>query len=173
MARGQRHRHGDWQPGIPNRSRSRRGPKILSSGNVLMEVDWRIMNTLKTGLDTRGKEAINRRAAFTLLELVVVIVALSLLAATVLPSLNNGGSQMLAVECLNHHRQLCAAWRMYAEDNSQKLVPNITGPGALGGAAGAAAWASGWLDWSTSPDNTNVAFLINPKYARLASYVNG
>jgi hypothetical protein len=62
---------------------------------------------------------------------------------------------------------------MYAEDNSDKLVPNIQGGGAVGGGSGAAAWASGWLDWTTRTDNTNVAFLIDPKYALLAPYVKG
>src|SRR6267142_1131765 len=114
------------------------------------------------------------RAAFTLLELVVVIGVLSIVAATILPSLSHGESRSPAFECLNHHRQLCDAWRMYAEDNSEKLVPNIQGGGALGGGSGGAvAWTTGWLDWTTRTDNTNVAFLINPKYALLASYVNG
>jgi len=83
-------------------------------------------------------------AAFTLLELVVVIGVLSILAATVLPSLSNGESRSPAFECLNHHRQLCNAWRMYAEDNSDRLVPNIQGGGALGGGSGGAvAWTTG------------------------------
>jgi prepilin-type N-terminal cleavage/methylation domain-containing protein len=110
--------------------------------------------------------------AFTLLELVVVIGVLSIVAATILPSLSNGESRSPAFECLNHHRQLCNAWRMYAEDNSDRLVPNLHGGAAQGGASGAA-WATGWLDWTALTDNTNVGFLINPKYARLAPYVNG
>src|SRR5882724_7477429 len=113
-------------------------------------------------------------AAFTLLELVVVIGILSIVAAAVLPSLSHGESRSPAFECLNHHHQLCNAWRMYAEDNSDKLVPNVQGGGAVGGGSGgAAAWATGWLDWTARPDNTNVAFLIDPKYALLAPYVKG
>ena len=114
--------------------------------------------------------------AFTLLELVVVIGVLSIVAASILPSLSHGASRSPAFECLNHHRQLCDAWRMYAEDNSDKLVPNVQGGAALGGAGDPTfgmGWVEGWLDWTTRTDNTNVAFLINPKYARLASYVNG
>jgi prepilin-type N-terminal cleavage/methylation domain-containing protein len=115
-------------------------------------------------------------AAFTLLELVVVIAVLSLIAATVLPSLSNGESRSPAFECLNHHRQLCNAWRMYAEDNSDRLVVNLHGGAAQGGAGDPTlgmGWVEGWLDWTLRTDNTNVAFLINPKYARLASYVKG
>ena len=115
-------------------------------------------------------------AAFTLLELVVVIGVLSLIAAAILPSLSNGESRSPAFECLNHHRQLCNAWRMYAEDNSDRLVPNLHGGEAQGGAGDPTlgmGWVEGWLDWTTRTDNTNVAFLIDPKYARLASYVKG
>ena len=50
-------------------------------------------------------------AAFTLLELVVVIGVLSIVAATILPSLSHGESRSPAFECLNHHRQLCNAWK--------------------------------------------------------------
>src|SRR5258708_7450604 len=113
-------------------------------------------------------------AAFTLLELVVVIGVLSIVAATILPSLSHGESRSPAFECLNHHRQLCNAWRMYAEDNSDKRGRNVRGGGGAGGGSGGeAAWATGWLDWTARPDNTNVGFLINPKYALLAPYVNG
>jgi hypothetical protein len=115
-------------------------------------------------------------AAFTLLELVVVIGVLTIVAATILPSLSHGESRSPAFECLNHHRQLCNAWRMYAEDNSDRLVPNLHGGAAQGGAGDpqfGMGWAEGLLDWTARTDNTNVAFLIDPKYARLASYVKG
>jgi prepilin-type N-terminal cleavage/methylation domain-containing protein len=115
-------------------------------------------------------------AAFTLLELVVVIGILSIVAAAVLPSLSHGESHSPAFECLNHHRQLCNAWRMYAEDNSDRLVPNLHGGAAQGGAGDPTfgmAWVEGWLDWTTRTDNTNIAFLIDPKKARLAPYVKG
>jgi prepilin-type N-terminal cleavage/methylation domain-containing protein len=115
-------------------------------------------------------------AAFTLLELVVVIGVLSILAAAILPSLSHGESRSPAFECLNHHRQLCNAWRMYAEDNADRLVPNLHGGAAQGGAGDPTfgmGWVEGWLDWTTRTDNTNVAFLIDPKKARLAPYVKG
>ena len=31
-------------------------------------------------------------------------------------------------------------------------------------------WVTGWLDWSTSPNNTNVIYLLDPRYASLAGY---
>src|SRR5208282_4926949 len=34
-------------------------------------------------------------------------------------------------------------------------------------------WVEGWLDWTTSPDNTNYSLLSNPSRAILAPYYNG
>ena len=46
-----------------------------------------------------------------------ICVAALLVVLTLGPALarSNGGSWTL--QCMNNHRQLCAAWRMYAEDN--------------------------------------------------------
>src|SRR5438445_2715959 len=60
--------------------------------------------------------------AFTLIELAVVIVVLCLLTSTLLPVLAKSRPTSLALQCLNNQRQLCAAWRMYADDNLDRLV---------------------------------------------------
>jgi prepilin-type processing-associated H-X9-DG protein len=113
-------------------------------------------------------------AAFTLVELFVVVVVLALLAMCVLPALARAKPDARAFHCLNNHRQLVRAWRMYADDNNDRLVMNFHGGDAQGGAAGLdplkSPWACGWLDQSTSTDNTNILFLIQDKYARLAKY---
>ena len=60
--------------------------------------------------------------AFTLIELLVVVCVLALFAATLAPTLAGSriGSQTL--RCLNNNRQLCSAWRMYADDNNDRIV---------------------------------------------------
>ncbi|SRR6266567_756361 len=65
---------------------------------------------------------ISPRSAFTLFELLVVIAVLSLLAATLLPALAKSRPTSLAFQCLNNHRQFCAAWRMYADDSNDRIV---------------------------------------------------
>src|SRR5262245_51924284 len=121
------------------------------------------MSATKIRVETGGAKVPKASAAFTLTELVIVLAVLSILAATAISIWTHGSSQMLAVECLNHHRQLCNAWRMYAEDHSEKLVRNVQGSDAIGDGVGgsAPAWAKGWLDWGTRSDNTNIAFLTN------------
>ena len=62
------------------------------------------------------------RRGFTLLELLVVLVVLGFLLATLFPTLANTRSNGRSFQCLNNNRRLCVAWRMYADDNNDRLV---------------------------------------------------
>jgi hypothetical protein len=44
--------------------------------------------------------------------------------------------------------------------------------GAAGNSGRFAPWASGWLTWGTESDNTNVLFIRNERWARLAPYID-
>ncbi len=63
-----------------------------------------------------------RRLAFTLVELLAVIGVIGVLAALLLPVLNKAKMRAWGIQCMNNHRQLALAWRMYAEDNQEVLV---------------------------------------------------
>jgi len=90
----------------------------------------------------------------------------------VLSTLARSQPNTKAALCQHNLKQLAAAWQMYAEDYSGKIVPNYHGSFLQGG-TGVGNWASGWLDWSTSTDNTNVLLLIDARYALLAPYARG
>lgn len=60
--------------------------------------------------------------AFTLIELLVVIGVVALLVATLSPTLAGSRVGSQAFRCQNNNRQLSAAWRMYADDNNDRLV---------------------------------------------------
>ena len=61
-------------------------------------------------------------AGFTLTELLVVIACTAILSAILLPAFGQSKSNSQAFQCMENSRRLTLAWRMYAEDNSDRLV---------------------------------------------------
>src|ERR1043166_2646149 len=81
--------------------------------------------------------------AFTLIELLVVIAIIAILAAMLLPALSKAKLKTQGVYCMNNHRQLALAWRMYAEDNRDVLVFATADP-----TYAAYSWVQGVLDFN-------------------------
>lgn len=106
-----------------------------------------------------------RRASsgFTLVELLVVIAIVALLSSMLIPALSKAKGKAQGIHCLNNIRQLALGWLMYADDHEGALCPNAGGKGA---------WVEGIMSFDTNfRDNTNILYLADPRYAKLAPYV--
>jgi prepilin-type processing-associated H-X9-DG protein len=121
---------------------------------------------LVKALPTSLPAARNSRA-FTLVELAVVLVLIFIGACMVAHGVARTAPNVRSVRCLSNLRRLMTGWQMYANDNQDKLI------GVVHGAyVGDGYWVVGWLDWTTSSDNKNTNYLVDPRYARIAPYVH-
>src|SRR6266498_1445709 len=85
-----------------------------------------------------------RYHAFTLVELLVVIAIIAILAAMLLPALTKGKLKAQGIQCMNNHRQLMLAWRMYTEENRDVLLYSTATPGSN---YAPYSWVQGVLDY--------------------------
>jgi prepilin-type processing-associated H-X9-DG protein len=118
-------------------------------------------NQFDAGSDTHPFRA----CAFTLVELLVVVCVLALLAATLVPTLAGSRVGSQTFRCLNNNRQLATAWRMYADDSSDRIVYASASGTTMQNPNDVYAWTGTQLDFSPSNTgnwDTNVDIVKRP-----------
>ena len=100
--------------------------------------------------------ATRQRGGFTLIELLVVIAIIAILAALLLPALDKAKWKTQGIHCMNNHRNLSLAWKMYADDNNDELLYaspyNYTRPDET-----PHVWVNGLMDFDpNNPSNWDV-----------------
>ena len=92
----------------------------------------------------KGGRRIANAARFTLIELLVVIAIIAILAAMLLPALQQARMKAHTISCISSLKQLSLAAMMYADDNDE-LIP-------IGWGQGGHDWYTRWYPYTGSLD---------------------
>src|SRR6266542_2800503 len=120
---------------------------------------------MKGNPHSHRQQARNCCSAFSVTDLIALLALISLLALIQGSVLGNNKSNAERAVCAENLRRLTLAWQMYADDHAGALMGN---PGVQGSLK---SWVKGWLDFTTSTDNTNTLYLTNTQHALMGLYV--
>src|SRR5437016_6285112 len=95
----------------------------------------------------------NKQRGFTLIELLVVIAIIAILAAMLLPVLEDAKLRAQRVGCLSNLRQLQTSWLMYCNENNDGLPDNPKLPGTTNSGP---AWVYGNMEMSSDAANLDL-----------------
>lgn len=114
--------------------------------------------------------------AFSRSDLIAAVAATTVLAGLVLPVVGSTRYRTEQEVCRENLGALMRATQLYADDHRGEF-PSVTHGSESQSAAvidysrnSYRPWATGWQTWDLSQHNTNVAYLVDSRYAVLADY---
>src|SRR5580765_2092793 len=113
---------------------------------------------------------LGNRKAFTLIELLAIMSVLAVMASLLVPSHARTRSGGQGFQCMANTKTLMMANLMYQFDNRDALPMTFHGGFVPTANDANRPWVTGWQDWTSAPDNTNLNYLLQPRYASLAVY---
>ena len=121
---------------------------------------------------TRGSRISEGNAAFTLLELLIVITIIAILAGLLLPALGNVKARGKCTTCINNQRQLMLACLLYVDDNEDSFPYNMGDDETkdLVAQGRYLNWVNDVMSWELDPDNTNTVLITS---GGLGPYTSG
>lgn len=114
-------------------------------------------------------------AAFTLVELLVVVAIIGILAGLLLPALTRAKARGQGTFCMNNLRQLGLALHLYAGDHGDRLPYNMGADGIRRTVADGTLlnWANNVMTWELDPANTNHILMSRGSFGAYAGGVAG
>jgi prepilin-type N-terminal cleavage/methylation domain-containing protein/prepilin-type processing-associated H-X9-DG protein len=94
------------------------------------------------------------RAAFSLVELLVVLAIISVLASLLSTALNHAKAKTHRITCLSNLRQLQVSWFLYTDENDDQLPLNKTMPGSNDGVVRGRNQPNSWVVGNPKEDAT-------------------
>jgi prepilin-type N-terminal cleavage/methylation domain-containing protein/prepilin-type processing-associated H-X9-DG protein len=131
------------------------------------------VSRITTRLERNRKGSGRGSRAFTLIELLVVIAIIAILAALLLPALAKARTKAEGIMCLSNEKQIMLAWRMYPDDNNDKLPGNFGVTETANDVGNASVekdtWIANDMSWDRNPMNTNTSMIKRSLLSRYMS----